>query len=165
MDVGAVEDFFRICSYEQVAASAKEFSPDLVVSLLDPGVPPPDIAPPPMGHVKLFFHDDFMRRLNRIRFSEEMAADLMSFRHLAFRKRILVHCMAGISRSPAVALAWIGCGAARLSPLQCVDALARLQPRAQPNRRVLRMMEALSGRGSSLSDALRTHRVLGWQPT
>jgi predicted protein tyrosine phosphatase len=71
--------------------------------------------------------------------------------------RVLVHCEAGISRSTATALimyaCWLGPGHER----EAMERVRKLRPSAVPNRRMVRLADALLGREGRLIDALNLH--------
>jgi predicted protein tyrosine phosphatase len=76
---------------------------------------------------------------NRAATHEDLAR-VFEFAESVGDRPLLVHCFAGLSRSPAVALAWI---CRRLPPgpqlaTQAVDILLALQPEAMPNELILR---------------------------
>jgi predicted protein tyrosine phosphatase len=68
--------------------------------------------------------------------------------------RVLIHCEAGISRSTATALilyaCWLGPGRER----EAMERVRKLRPSAVPNRRKVRLADALLGREGRLIDAL-----------
>ena len=69
-------------------------------------------------------------------------------------ERILIHCEAGISRSTATALimyaCWLGPGRER----EAMERVRKQRPTAVPNRRMVRLADALLGREGRLIDAL-----------
>ncbi len=92
----------------------------------------------------------------------EDLARIFGFIKLIGRDPLLVHCQMGISRSPAVALAWI-CwrldGRKRLADV-AVDCLLRVRPVANPNRLVLRLgLEQFlpASKAANLTRALLDH--------
>lgn len=72
------------------------------------------------------------------------------------RDRLLIHCAAGISRSPAVLVALL---AARHPELNdgIFYALRRIRPRAWPNSLIVAFADDLLGRNGALREALRRH--------
>ncbi len=68
-------------------------------------------------------------------------AQVFGFMELIGGEPLLIHCVMGISRSPAVALAWICRRLAGQKGLadRAVDCLLRVRPIARPNRLVLRL--------------------------
>jgi predicted protein tyrosine phosphatase len=68
-------------------------------------------------------------------------ARVFGFMELAGRDPLLIHCVMGISRSPAVALAWICRRLGHRKNLAdlALDCLLRVRPIARPNSLVLRL--------------------------
>lgn len=87
-------------------ASAEAYEPgehEVCISIRDPAAPVPDLSPQFLGVLSLEFgHDPEPGWEERRRSITEAQADqVVEFveRHLAAR-RIVVHCLAGVSRSP-----------------------------------------------------------------
>lgn len=95
-----------ICMSE---ASAEAYEPgerEVCISIRDPAAPLPDLSPQFLAVLSLEFDDDpepgWEERCRSI--TETQADQVIEFveRHLTAR-RIVVHCLAGISRSPSLA--------------------------------------------------------------
>ncbi len=89
--------------------SAKAYTPgerEVCISIRDLGAPVPDLSPKFLAVLSLVFDDDpepgWEERRRSI--TEAQADQVIEFveRHLAVR-RIVVHCLAGVSRSPSLA--------------------------------------------------------------
>jgi predicted protein tyrosine phosphatase len=124
------------------------WEPDSVVSIHSPGVA--TLAPlKTIPHLRLCFHDvehriaavvgGTVRPATQVAAGDRHLRTFLNFLESARPERLLIHCAAGLSRSPAfaiLALLWAGA-----SPLQAVHAVKVHLPTAQPNRRVLRLAE------------------------
>lgn len=111
---------------------------------------------PSSGRTKqtvLRFDDvDFDDRLSSPARPEHVAAAISFARNFVGR-RLLIHCNAGLCRSPALALAVI---ADRMGPgreAEAVEALAAIRPGAAPNLLVLEIADRLLGRAGDLANA------------
>jgi predicted protein tyrosine phosphatase len=67
---------------------------------------------------------------------------------------VLVHCAGGVSRAPAAALVCLATWAGPGTEAECVRQIQSLRPAAVPHMGVVRLADALLGRGGRLSGAL-----------
>jgi predicted protein tyrosine phosphatase len=134
-----------------------------VVSIHGPGERPALLAQAKRVHYACF---DDIEEEGPSAFGQYARADdlagVFRFAESVGRDALLIHCLMGISRSPAVALAWI-ChrldGQKNLLD-QAVDCLLRVRPVARPNRLVLRLgLEQFlpTGKARALTRALVDH--------
>lgn len=127
-----------------------------VISIGDPGEPPPAGYAQRASRLRLVFYDvdddtDFEFGPER----HHVQAIISFARRIADAEgQLLIQCSAGVSRSPAAALAvyatWLGPGREK----QAVEAMFRAAPDAIPNRRIIELADGLLGRGGALLDAL-----------
>ena len=68
-------------------------------------------------------------------------------------ERVLIHCHAGISRSPAMAIGVLVQAGA--SPAEALAAVARIRPHCIPNRLVIRYLDEALGLRGTLVEAVR----------
>lgn len=67
---------------------------------------------------------------------------------------VLIHCEAGVSRSPAAALILYTCLLGRGSERKSMDLVLRQRPFAMPNRRMVQLADRLLGREGRLMSVL-----------
>jgi predicted protein tyrosine phosphatase len=67
---------------------------------------------------------------------------------------VLIHCEAGVSRSPAAALILYTCLMGQGSERKAMDLVLRQRPFASPNRRMVALADRLLGRGGRLMRVL-----------
>ena len=67
---------------------------------------------------------------------------------------VLIHCEAGVSRSPAAALILYTCLLGPGSERESMDLVLRQRPFAMPNRRMVELADRLLGREGRLMDVL-----------
>lgn len=105
---------FIVVSRKRIEAGVGLSVPHLIVSIRDPGDPPPSIPPNPQcrGILALEFHDAEPSRgyrvsLDRQLFTLKQAEQVWSFirQHTANITATIIHCEKGLSRSPAIAAA------------------------------------------------------------
>ncbi len=128
-----------------------------VCGLLSPGMPHPDLEIPEERRLKLSFHDLARPRAGFIPASEDDIRALVAFAH-AWRADgsgpLVLHCWAGISRSPAAAFI-VRCA---LEPRRDESALAQalraLSPTATPNPLLVELADRMLGRGGRMIAAI-----------
>ena len=96
---------FRVLSRE----AAERYEPsgvEVCISISDPGAAPAQLSPAFVAVLRLAFNDIVANPApGDILFATEHAADIVRFvEHWPHAERIVVHCNAGVSRSPGVAL-------------------------------------------------------------
>jgi len=149
-----IEEIGRHLSVSSIAELDKSLKLDKgfwnVVSIREPQVPRPDFLSFAKRYHEVMCEDreqvvsDVPSRPPR----SEDAIGIFKFVDGHPGEPVLVHCLAGLSRSPAVALALIlrgmlqsGWDATKTEPLveRAVDLLLRIRPRARPNVLLLRL--------------------------
>jgi predicted protein tyrosine phosphatase len=157
---------FRItvCGIEELGGFCEERVTH-VLSILDPGTPPPPAFGTYGEHerVDLRFNDiidempgmvlpgneDVARIL-------ELAADLKrDTRHE--EAHLLVHCQMGISRSTAAMTLILAHFRAERPAAEALAAVKEIRPRAWPNLRMIELGDRLLGRNGDLVDAVGAH--------
>lgn len=113
-------------------------------------------APPGVSHLSLTFHDIVEPRDGLEAVSADQVAALLDFAAAwPGAVPLLIHCWAGVSRSPAAAYA-VAClieGPARAAVLAA--RLRAAAPFATPNARVTALADARLGGGGALERAIR----------
>ena len=125
------------------SATIAEFKPNAVISLVSPRLRLARFTDRP--HLILRFHDIEAPRRGCIHPDMKAVAAIVEFTGAAagVGGRLLIHCKAGLSRSPAAALiaSWALCG----DPAARMDEWAKLAPWMQPNRVMLALGSAALG--------------------
>jgi len=129
-----------------------------VITIEDPDEPEPlRLRGGDVRQLILKFHDiDFEHP--RWRSPEQKhVVKALQFARSASGKRLLVHCHAGLSRSPAIALAVIADRMGKGREEEAMAELASLVPSCVPNMAIVRLADAVLCRGGALTDAVRKH--------
>lgn len=129
-----------------------------LISLLSVGASmerPPGIAAE--NHLLLTMHDIVEEREGYVAPALHHAAALLDFAQRWGRASpLIIHCFAGISRSPAAAYII----AAALMPTHCelnlANTLRELAPSATPNIRLISLADQLLGRGGRMTAAIKS---------
>lgn len=172
-----------ICAIYELEHELRSWQPDYVISITDTGSAESAKAFHLLGgtldvpHVELHFHD-----VDRVT-PGALAPSLPMFRDLMTRleadlpeapARLLVHCHAGLSRSPATAMLALASFRHRAGTLdetaarEIVDQVFTARPEAEPNMRILSIGERLfRGPGEAMADAVleRQEAVRGPAPS
>lgn len=146
----------HVTPYSRVAGVVVDAGADRLVSLMSPGIDverPATIAPP--DHLLLTMHDISEERAGFTSPGEEHIVSLLDFaRDSRNHGAMVIHCLAGISRSTAAAVLI----AAALMPDRDEADLARQlrqrSPTASPNRRMIALGDRLLAREGRLSRAI-----------
>lgn len=102
-----------------------------------------------------FFNDVFSPFANATPPTREAIADILSFTSkLRSGDYLLVHCMAGVSRSSAMAYATLCLHAGQGLEEQCFSALKKIRPSASPNPLIVEMVDAFLGRNGRMIQAI-----------
>ena len=134
-----------------------------LVSVIDVDAQPP--TPPeisPARHHRCMVDDIVESRSEQILPQSEHIADLIEFLHSWDTDTgILIHCMAGVSRSTAVAL--IAHVLVTKDPSRSMVALRKAAPYAWPNRRIVSLADSILNLNGQLTLALKELGPANWQ--
>lgn len=132
-----------VCPISKLPEMFERHKPARVISILDPGSGFPDLGPAFMGrHLCLEFHDIHFTTFNRV-----LPSAIHIDRLIRFLNRwdphdgLLIHCRAGIGRSPATAFI----AACYHNPERDEHSIAadlhRASPSARPNQTLIRIAD------------------------
>jgi predicted protein tyrosine phosphatase len=145
-----------VCPLSKVAEVVAGHAPGRVVSLLDPGSTVPELGPRYLGrHLRLAFHDVHVPIDGQVVPAVEHIVQLINFVAAWDRgEPLLVHCRAGIGRSPAAAfIVACFCNPGTLEREIAVS-LRRVAPLARPNETLIRLADDVLGRNGRMSAAI-----------
>lgn len=154
-----------VCPLSRVEEMIALHRPGRVISLLDPASPFPELGPRFLGrHLRLRFHDVHVSAENHVMPSTEHVGDLLKFLVLWDRSDpLLIHCRAGIGRSPAAAFIAVCFANPSADEREIAVALRRAAPLARPNEGLIRVADSEMGRGGRMRNAIAvTGRGLPW---
>ena len=145
-----------VCSLEAMPDHVADLSPRYVVSLLQPSFQPPTPSGvDPACHHRAVLDDIASAEEGRILPDDTHIRALLAFlREADPEESILIHCWAGISRSPAAALIALALEAPGRER-EAARMLRAAAPHAMPNYRILALADEALGRGSALRAAAR----------
>jgi predicted protein tyrosine phosphatase len=140
-----------VCGLDALEEHARRLRPEHVVSLVAPEEQPPTPdGVSPDRHLRIEIHDISQPMPGYILPEEDHVATLIDlFRERRTGSAILIHCLAGISRSTAAALIALAVEHEGLEK----EAALRLRaaaPHADPNRRMIALADMLLGRDGRL---------------
>lgn len=145
-----------VCPLSKVAEVVAGHAPGCVVSLLDPGSPIPELGPRYVGrHLRLAFHDVHVPTESHVLPAVEHVVQLINFVAAWDRSEpILIHCRAGIGRSPAAAfIAACFCNP-RMPEHEIAVTLRRASPLVRPNETLIQLADGVLGREGRMSAAI-----------
>ena len=147
-----------VCNIEEMPRQAALLAPKHLISIVAPEEQPP--TPPNVPaerHLRVEVHDIVAPRPERVLPERPHIAPLIDFlqaREAAEpHEPLLIHCIAGISRSTATALITL-CLRAKGREREAAVRLRRAAPHAQPNPRIVALADELLERRGRLSAAL-----------
>ncbi|MBB4199599.1 protein tyrosine phosphatase [Rhodoblastus sphagnicola] len=145
----------HVCPLAHVARVARDSGARTLVSLLTPpAVAPRPATIAPENHLALSFADLTAPRDGLMPASERQMAEFLTF--LARWDRtapLLIHCYAGVSRSPAAAFIAL-CALTNHDERAIASKLRRLSPSATPNRHMAALADTLLSRQGRMVAAL-----------
>lgn len=153
-----------VCNLREMPRHVAALRPTHLVSLLSHDEQPPTPEGfPAERHHRVPVHDICDPWEGLVCPAEEHVLELIGFLHQWEKEGpILIHCFAGISRSMAAALVTLAL-AAEGREMEAAQALRRVAPHAQPNRRIVALADEALGRGGRLlaaRDAMGPARIL-----
>lgn len=146
----------HVCPLARLHETVESTGARHVVSLLgdESGVELPS-AIAPQNHLWLRLHDISSPLDGYVLPDEEHVADLLQFvRDWDRRAPLVVHCFAGISRSPASAFVSVCALSPRRDEAGIARALRRASPTATPNLRIVSLADRLLGRNGRMIAAI-----------
>ena len=146
-----------VCPLRRVEQVAAESGADSLVSLLSPTHAPPRLpAIPPERHLTLGLSDIVAPRDGQVLAEAEHVESLIAFFRRWERGRpLLVHCFAGVSRSPAAA--FIGLCALTPTPeIEIARKLRLVSPSATPNPHLVALADAILSREGRMIAAIES---------
>lgn len=143
-----------ICSRGSVSRKTSKNNITHILSLLEPGVKP--FLHPKFDRTnwRIFFCDDVTdsRMLNAP--TIEIVQHILNWgRNLPADANVLVHCEAGMSRSPAAALLLLVQERGLDKIQECIDYLMEIRPIAMPNSLIVKYGDMLLGANNALYEA------------
>lgn len=128
--------------------------PSHVVSLASPGAEPPQL-PRDVELLRLMFHDIAEPTPDLAMATEADMKTLLSF-GLAWpgERPLLIHCWAGVSRSPAAAYVITCARDPTIDELEQANKLRRAAPFATPNPHIIALADGLLDRGGAMTEAI-----------
>ena len=154
-----------VCPLSRVSGMVKSNQPKRVISILDPDFTFPDLGPEYDGrHLRLSFHDVHASAEGSVSPSAHHIDELLCFLSAWEDDRpLLIHCRAGIGRSPAtafVAACWRNPNA---DEWEIARTLRRVAPLARPNETLVMLADTAMKRDGRMSHAIaETGRELPW---
>jgi predicted protein tyrosine phosphatase len=146
-----------VCPLSQVEQVVAQSGAASLLSLLSPPFEAPrPAAIPPERHLTLGLSDIAAPLEGHVLAGSEQVESLIGFFRLWDRARpMVVHCFAGVSRSPAAA--FIGLCALDAAPeIEIARKLRRLSPSATPNKRLVELADALLSREGRMVRAIES---------
>ncbi len=154
-----------VCPLSRVSDIVESRQPNRVISILDPDFTFPDLGPEYDGrYLRLRFHDVHASVDGAVSPSAHHIDELLCFLSAWENdSTLLIHCRAGIGRSPAtafVAACWRNPNADEWGIARI---LRRLAPLARPNETLVTLADTAMKRDGRMSDAIaETGRELPW---
>lgn len=151
---------FAICRKNRVRDVALAFGATHILSFLDPCdrlVTPSCV--PGANHLTVNMDDTHETRDAYPPTIEHVVQVHNWFAALPFEARLLVHCFQGVSRSTAMTL---GLMAALYGPRDAVVRLRAIQPKATPNRLIVKLWDQHLGLDGALIEAAENFPVPSW---
>jgi predicted protein tyrosine phosphatase len=145
-----------VCSLTKVVDTVRDSGARSLVTILTAGaslVRPCEIAPE--RHLRIAVSDIDAPREGHILPGEEHIDRLLAFLEEWDRSApLVIHCYAGVSRSPAAAFVAACALTPRRSELEIARELRRISPTATPNRRLVAIADERLRRGGRMSAAI-----------
>ena len=154
-----------VCPLSRVMSMVAMYTPERIVSLLDPNYAFPETGSAYSSrHLRLSFHDIHVPAEDQVVPTANHIDVLLGFLSLwSCKAPILIHCRAGIGRSPAVAFITACLHNPLADELDIAVMLRRASPLARPNEVLIQLADAAMDRKGRMSNAItETGRGLSW---
>src|SRR4051812_25919404 len=145
-----------VCPLSQVTALVAARKPERIISMLDPEFAFPDAGPRyAERHLKLRFHDRHSAAEGHVIPSSVHVAELLAFA-ADWRQDapLLIHCRAGMGRSPAAAFIVACARNPGASEHEIAVALRQVSPSVRPNERLVALADDALGRDGRMLAAI-----------
>lgn len=149
-------------SYWGVEETARTYRPDAVLSITDQARLVPKLPIDPQNHFSIGFHDIEHPEQRKMEPSIDHIASLIEFAARSQRKgaeRLLIHCMAGVRRSPAAAFI-IAISVRRDDLVRAAHILFEAAPFADPNMLMIKHADKIGGHSGEAVRAIQRARSL-----
>ena len=147
-------------SYWNVAETTRRLQPDAVISIMDAAHLAPHLFLAPQRHLHLGFHDVEKPQAGKALPTRDQIASMIEFaekHRKSGARHLLIHCMAGVSRSPAAAYI-LAVSVRKEDPVRSAAQLFQAAPFASPNMLMIHHADQLGGWKGSMVAAMRTAR-------
>jgi len=157
-----VKLLFSVASYWNAQDQALSFNPDIAISILEPGARSPEFGIEQTRHLRIGFNDIEASEIGRIAPSLDHIKTIINFtkeQRATGARRLMVHCMAGVSRSPAAAyiLAVVVRGD---DPVRAARVLFQSAPFVSPNLLMVRHADTLGHFNGSMLRAVQKEAAI-----
>lgn len=144
-----------VCPLSRVEEAVAASGADALVSLLSPPrAPPRPAAIAADRHLVLGLSDIVAPLEGQVLPGAAHVEELLAFvRRWERRRPMVIHCYAGVSRSPAAAFITL-CALTQAPEIQIAQDLRRLSPSATPNRRLVALADTLLSRDGRMVAAI-----------
>lgn len=147
-------------SYWNMAEATRRLQPDAVISIMDAAHLAPTLDLAPERHLQLGFHDVEKPEAGKTPPAQEQVSRMIEFAEHHRRsgaQRLLIHCMAGVSRSPAAAYI-LAVAVRKEDPVRAAAHLLRAAPFVRPNMLMVQQADELGGWRGTMAEAIRKAR-------
>lgn len=143
-----------VAPLHELDAAIARWTPSHIVSLASPGAERPDL-PDDVETLVLTFHDIVESRPGLEQATEADVAAILAFgASWSLAKPLLVHCWAGVSRSPAAAYVIACAKDPKVGEAEWAGRLRQAAPFATPNARIVALADGLLGRDGAMIAAV-----------
>lgn len=140
-----------VCPLHDVEAIARVRQPSHILSLISPNAAPTSFAAIAPHHLELGFNDIAQGRAGLIAPSAQHIREILAFGEAARSGGLLlIHCWAGVSRSPAAAFIIASQRSAEGSEMSHAHRLRHLAPYATPNSLMIAVADQILGRSGAM---------------
>ncbi len=147
-------------SYWNVTSATRRLKPDAVISIMDAAHLAPDLLLPQERHLQLGFHDIEKSEAGKTPPTQDQISRMIKFAEDHRRSGahgLLIHCMAGVSRSPAAAYI-LAVAVRKEDPVRAAAQLFQAAPFVSPNMLMVQHADDLGGWRGVMTEAIRKAR-------